>query len=167
MSVASESVQVGRKVSAVKWLSGTAAFVSLCFPPPDNVLVESSLMRASVVQVTRNSRLLSHTHALDVLAWPGCDLRAGFSAAELGGSSRLLASGTWDDRDNRLQIWLVEGPTVGPISPSFIPTHAHFLSLVPCHGMPFLPSNHHASALSVDPAPAGTGSVGIGRQLAE
>eukprot|EP00035_Acanthoeca_spectabilis_P022659 m.445006 g.445006 ORF g.445006 m.445006 type:complete len:370 (-) comp19176_c0_seq1:45-1154(-) len=56
MSVASESVQVGRKVSAVKWLSG-------------------------------------------------------FSAAELGGSSRLLATGTWDDRDNRLQVWLVEGPT--------------------------------------------------------
>mmetsp|Transcript_3620 Transcript_3620/g.11309 ORF Transcript_3620/g.11309 Transcript_3620/m.11309 type:complete len:385 (+) Transcript_3620:63-1217(+) len=55
MSVASESVQVGRKVSSVKWLSG-------------------------------------------------------FAAAELGADSRLLASGTWDDRENRLQVWMVEGP---------------------------------------------------------
>ena len=37
---------------------------------------------------------------------------AGFAAAELDGSARLLASGTWDDRENRLQIWLVEGPKV-------------------------------------------------------
>lgn len=85
MSVASESVQVGRKVSAVKWLSGTLTFDHLSSIP-------ERLPLSDVVPL--------------ILPF------AGFSAAELGGSSRLLATGTWDDRDNRLQVWLVEGPTV-------------------------------------------------------